>query len=92
MSVDRDPNDNGGTELSEVTPEEETKNDNTSDEYQDYYEHVAKSKYIRPIAVTEDVNFETMSISQRLMWWISTAIRLLRYVCGWKDAPWIIEK
>ena len=82
MSTDRDPNDNGGTELSENTPEEETKNANTTEEYQDYYKHVAKSKYIRPIAVTEDVNFETMSISQRLMWWISTAIRLLRYVCG----------
>ena len=67
MSVDRDPNDNGGTEFSEITPEEETKNDNTSEEYQDYYEHVAKSKYIRPIAITEDVNFETMSISQRLV-------------------------
>ena len=78
MSMDRDPDDNGGSELSEITPEEETKNDNTSEEYQDYYEYVAKSKYIRPIAITEDVNFETMSISQRSMWWISTAIQLLR--------------
>ena len=92
MSTDRDPNDNGGTELSENTPEEETKNANTTEEYQDYYKHVAKSKYIRPIAITEDVNFETMSISQRLMWWISTAIRLLRYDMGEKINPGTIEK
>ena len=63
------------------TPQQETKNDNTSEEYVDYYEHVAKSNYIRPIANTEDVNFDTMSFCQRLLWWISTAIQSLRYVC-----------
>ena len=53
-------------------------NDRKSDQYNDYYEHVAHSDHIRPIAVTEDVNFETMSSSQTFCWWISTAVRLLR--------------
>ena len=52
--------------------------DRKSDQYNDYYEHVARSEHIRPIAVTEDVNFETMSSSQTFCWWISTAVRLLR--------------
>merc|ERR1712110_411588 len=51
--------------------------DRKSDQYNDYYEHVARSEHIRPIAVTEDVNFETMSSSQTLCWWMSTAVRLL---------------
>ena len=47
-------------------------------EYNDYYEHVARCEHIRPIAVTEDVNFEAMSLSQKICWWISTAIRFIR--------------
>ena len=52
--------------------------DHKSEHYSDYYEHVAHSSHIRPIAVTEDVNFNTMSYSQRLCWWVSTAIQTLR--------------
>ena len=52
--------------------------DPKSKHYSDYYEHVAHSSHIRPIAVTEDVNFNTMSYSQRLCWWVSTAIQTLR--------------
>ena len=46
--------------------------------YSDYYEHLATSEHIRPITITEDVNFETMSTVQKICWWMSTAIRLLR--------------
>ena len=53
--------------------------DHKSDQYNDYYEHVASCEHIRPIAVTEDVNIEAMSSFQTICWWISTAIRLLRY-------------
>ena len=49
-----------------------------SDQYHDYYEHLARSQHIRPIAVTEDVNFQKMSSSQKICWWFSTALRLLR--------------
>ena len=52
--------------------------DPKSEHYSDYYEHVAHSSHIRPIAVTEDVNFNTMSSSQKICWWMSTAIHLLR--------------
>ena len=52
--------------------------DHKSEQYHDYYEHVARSQNIRPIAVTEDVNFQKMSSSQKICWWISTALRLLR--------------
>ena len=52
--------------------------DPKSEHYSDYYEHVAHSSHIRPIAVTEDVNFNTMSSSQRLCWWMSTTIQTLR--------------
>ena len=48
-------------------------------DYNDYYEHVAHTSHIRPIAVTENVNFNTMSSSQRICWWMSTAIHLLRW-------------
>ena len=46
----------------------------------DYYQQLAHSEHIRPIAVTEDVDFETMSFFARFLWWISTVIRLLRSV------------
>ena len=55
-----------------------SESDLKSEQYHDYYEHVARSQHIRPIAVTEGVNFQKMSSSQKICWWISTALRLLR--------------
>ena len=55
-----------------------SESDDHKSEYTYYYEHVASCDHIRPIAVTEDVNFEAISSSQTICWWISTAVRLLR--------------
>ena len=68
---DNDSHDPEATSLSEGDPK--------SEHYSDYYEHVAHTSHIRPIAVTENVNFNTMSSSQRICWWMSTAIHLLRW-------------
>ena len=45
---------------------------------EDYYENVAKSAEIRPIAVTEDVDFSSMSTLKKIFWWFLTSLKLLR--------------
>ena len=47
-------------------------------QYEDYYEHVAKSSHIRPITVTEGVDFKSFSTSEKIKWWILTILNLLR--------------
>ena len=45
--------------------------------YGDYYEHVARSKHIRPIKVTEGVNFSALSSSRKILWCCKTVLNLL---------------
>ena len=43
----------------------------------DYYEWMGCVKEIRPITVTEDVEWSSMTQFQRLVWWIATGIQML---------------
>ena len=45
--------------------------------YEDYYEHVASARYIRPIKVSEGVNFSSLSVFKKILWWCKTVINLL---------------
>ena len=48
-------------------------------DYDDYYDHISRSPSIRPITVTEGVNFSRMRIGKKILWWCITTLNLLRY-------------
>lgn len=49
----------------------------TSDKkYDDYYQFIANSKEVRPICITEDVDFKNMSFVQKLLWWLGTIFKV----------------
>ena len=50
-------------------------NRNTN-KYDDYYRFIASSKSIRPICVTEDVDFENMPFIRKIIWWFGTIFKV----------------
>ena len=50
--------------------------DGNTENYKDYYKHVEQSKAIRPISITENVNFNDMSFGQKLYWWLTTFLKV----------------
>ena len=68
-SVDRD------TDLEEEEKEEETED---MKNYSDYYKMTAQSKTIRPICVSEGVNFNIMSSWSKTCWWVKACLQMLR--------------
>ena len=58
--------------------ESQTEPDNRRD-YEDYYDHISRSPFIRPITVTEGVNFSRMRVGKKILWWWITTLNLLRY-------------
>ena len=69
-TVDRD------TDLEEGEEEEEETDDMR--DYSDYYKMMAQSKTIRPICVSEGVNFNTMSGWNKVCWWTKACLQMLR--------------
>ena len=70
--VDRDTDleeEEGGMEKKEI---EEIK------DYSDYYKMMAQSKAIRPICVSEGVNFNIMSSWNKTCWWSKACLQMLR--------------
>ena len=59
---------------------EEEEEDETEDmtDYSDYYKMTAQSKTIRPICVSEGVNFNTMSGWTKTCWWARACLQMLR--------------
>ena len=55
--------------------EEEEKEEDTD---KDYYETMAQSKAIRPICVSEGVNFNIMSTWSKTCWWTKACLQMLR--------------
>jgi hypothetical protein len=51
-------------------------NKNYDAKYSDYYKFIANSKAIQPICITEDVDFEKMSLVERGLWWLGTTIKV----------------
>ena len=47
-------------------------------EYEDYYQHTASCRHLRPITVTEGVDLSSNSLLQRAAWWLTTLLNLLR--------------
>ena len=45
--------------------------------YNDYYEWMGRVTEVRPITITEDVEFCRMSHFQCLIWWLGTGIQML---------------
>ena len=41
-------------------------------DYRDYYDHLSQSEAIRPICITEGVDFDSMSLLGRIGWWIGS--------------------
>jgi len=50
------------------------------EQYSDYYECIENSKSIRPICLTEDVEFKKMSSVRKCFWWIGTFFKLLSII------------
>eukprot|EP00092_Neocalanus_flemingeri_P095620 GFUD01121657.1.p1 GENE.GFUD01121657.1~~GFUD01121657.1.p1 ORF type:complete len:337 (+),score=53.32 GFUD01121657.1:142-1152(+) len=48
--------------------------------YTDYYQFIANSKSIRPICITEDVDFRNMSFVKKICWWVGTFFKLLSII------------
>jgi len=48
--------------------------------YDDYYHFIANSKSIRPICITEDVDFENMPFTRKIIWWFGTIFKLLSII------------
>ena len=55
--------------------EEEEKEEDTD---KDYYKTMAQSKAIRPICVSEGVNFNIMSTWSKTCWWTKACLQMLR--------------
>ena len=61
---------------SEADTEEE--NEQNFRDYSDYYEAVAESKTIRPICVSEGVDFNILSTCDTICWWFKASLQMLR--------------
>ena len=77
-AVDRDTDPEKDEE--EVEEEEQEEQEETGDmrDYSDYYKMIAQSKTIRPICVSEGVNFNTMSSWNKTCWWAKACLQMLR--------------
>ena len=67
--------------MDDTTDEEDNEvfvntNKNYDAKYSDYYKFIANSKAIRPICITEDVDFENMSFVERGGWWLGTILKV----------------
>ena len=67
-----------GSDDDKIDYEECELNLSEDDVADDYYENIANSVAIRPIAVTEDVDFSIMSTPKKILWWFLTILKLLR--------------
>ena len=43
----------------------------------DYYNWISNAKEVRPITITEDLEWEAMTCFQKLLWWIGTCFQML---------------
>jgi len=66
-----------GSDDDKIDYEECELNLSEDDVADDYYENIANSVAIRPIAVTEDVDFSIMSTPKKILWWFLTILKLL---------------
>ena len=59
---------------------EEDEEEETEDmkDYSDYYKMMAQSKTIRPICVSEGVDFNIMSTWNKTCWWSKACLQMLR--------------
>ena len=48
-----------------------------SSKYNDYYEWMGCAKELRPITITEGLEWHTMTAFKKLIWWIGTCIQML---------------
>ena len=78
-AVDRDTDPEKDEEEAEEEQEEEQE-EKTGDmrDYSDYYKMIAQSKTIRPICVSEGVNFNKMSSWTKTCWWVKACLQMLR--------------
>jgi len=53
---------------------------NYVEKYDDYYQTIEKSKAIRPICITENVDFGQMTFTRKILWWIGTVFKLLSII------------
>ena len=58
--------------------EEEEEETGDMKDYSDYYKMIAQSKTIRPICVSEGVDFNTMSTWTKTCWWTKACLQMLR--------------
>lgn len=49
-------------------------------DYSDYYEYLSTSATVRPICITEGVDFSKMSLLQRMWWWVVTFLKFLSII------------
>ena len=68
------PNDNYGRRSSCSTKSSKS---NLDMNYKDYYEWTASAKEVRPITITENVDFKAMPFSQKLWWSFGTCVQML---------------
>ena len=61
-----------------VDTEEEDDAEEYVREYNDYYKAMAESKAIRPICVSEGVDFNTLSAWDTICWWFKVCLQMLR--------------
>ena len=57
---------------------ESERRDGRCDQYEDYYQHTASCRHLRPITVTEGVDLSSASLLQSAGWWLTTLLNLLR--------------
>ena len=57
---------------------ESERRDGSCGQYEDYYQHTASCRHLRPITVTEGVDLSSASLLQRAAWWLPTLLNLLR--------------
>jgi len=65
--------------LGTLEDDEEVMNSNI-EKYDDYYQCIEKSKAIRPICITENVDLGQMSFIRKIMWWLCTILKLLSII------------
>ena len=46
------------------------------EKYDNYYQTIEKSRAIRPICITENVDFGQMSFTRKILWWLGTVFKV----------------
>ena len=62
----------------EVDTEVEDESEEYVREYKDYYRAMAESRAIRPICVSEGVDFSKLSTWDTICWWFKVSLQMLR--------------